>query len=66
MITALFGLIILAIVLGLAIWIIEQIPGVGPFARIIRGVAIAIFLIYLLWLLLGFFTGMHALPPLGK
>jgi len=52
MITILLQLIIAAVVLGLVIWLLQQIPGVAPFANIIRVVAICIFVIYVIYILM--------------
>jgi hypothetical protein len=64
MITLLLQLLIVAIVVGLVIWLVEQIPGVQPFANIIRVVAICIFVIYLIYILMGFVGGFHPVPGL--
>jgi hypothetical protein len=60
MITILLELVIAAIVIGLILWLISQIPGVQPFANIIRVVAITIFVIYVIWILIGLLGG---IPP---
>ena len=57
MINLILGLVILAIVLGLVIWLAQQIPFVAPFANIIRVVCIVIFIIYVIYLLMGFISG---------
>jgi len=57
MITLLLQLVIVAIILGLILWLASQIPGVAPFANIIRVVCICLFVIYLIYLLI------HLLPP---
>jgi hypothetical protein len=57
MIALIIQLLIIAVVLGLVIWLVEQIPGVAPFANIIRVVAIVIFVIYLLYILMGLVGG---------
>lgn len=63
MITLLLQLIILAIVLGLIIWLANQIPFVAPFAHIIQVVAVCIFVIYIIWILIGFVGGGHPVLP---
>jgi hypothetical protein len=60
MITILLELVIAAIVVGLIIWLISQIPGVQPFANIIRVIAICIFVIYCIYILMGLIGG---IPP---
>jgi uncharacterized membrane protein len=59
MITLLLYLVIAAIVLGLVIWLVQQIPGVAPFANIIRVVAICIFVIYCIYLLMELLGSGH-------
>jgi hypothetical protein len=59
MITILFQLIIAALILGLVIWLAQQIPGFGQFAGIIRVVAIVIFVIWIIYILMGLMGG-HA------
>jgi hypothetical protein len=54
MIALILQLVIIALVLGLIIWLAEQIPFVAPFAHIIRVVAIVLFIIYLIYVLMGF------------
>jgi hypothetical protein len=61
MITLLLELVIVAIVLGLIIWLVQQIPGVAPFANIIRIVCICIFIIYVIYILMGLIGHMPAL-----
>jgi hypothetical protein len=61
MITLLLELVIVAIVLGLIIWLVQQIPGVAPFANIIRIVCICIFIIYVIYILMGLMGHMPAL-----
>jgi len=63
MITIFLQLVIAALVVGLVLWLVQQIPGVAPFANIIRVVAIVIFVIYIIYLLMGFMGAGH-LPAL--
>jgi hypothetical protein len=66
MLSTLLYLVILAIVLGLIIWLAEQIPGIAPFVQIIRVVCIVIFVIYVIYILMGLLGGAggppHSLP----
>jgi len=64
MLTILLQLVIAAIVVGLILWLISQIPGVAPFANIIRVVAIVIFVIYVIYVLMELLGGVHAGPAL--
>jgi cation transporter-like permease len=57
MITTLLYLVIAAIVCGVIIWLISQIPGVAPFANIIRVVVICVFVIYCIYLLINILNG---------
>lgn len=59
MLQLLLYLVIAAIILGLVIWLIQQIPGVAPFANIIRVVAICIFVIYVIYVLMQLLGGGH-------
>jgi cation transporter-like permease len=59
MIAILLQLVIAAIVLGLIVWLVSQIPGVAPFANIIRVVCICIFVIYVIYILMALLGGMH-------
>ena len=52
-------IVIAAIVLGLIIWLVQQIPGVAQFAQIIRVVAIAIFVIYCIYILMELLGSGH-------
>jgi uncharacterized membrane protein YesL len=63
MLGILLQLIIVAIILGLVIWLVQQIPGVAPFANIIRVVCIVLFIIWILYILMGLVSGGH-LPAL--
>jgi len=62
LIAILLQLIIAAIIIGLVLWLITQIPGVAPFANIVRVVAICLFVIYVIYLLYGILTG--GMPPI--
>ena len=53
----LFQLIIGALIIGLVLWLVQQIPGLVPFANIIRVVAICLFVIYIIYLLYGILGG---------
>jgi hypothetical protein len=53
MLAILLQLVVAAIVIGLILWLIQQIPGVAPFARIIQVVCICIFVIYVIYILIG-------------
>lgn len=60
MLVILLELLIAAIVLGVVIWLVSQIPGVAPYANIIRVVVFAVFIIYIIWILIGILNGGHA------
>lgn len=62
MLSTLLYLVIVAIVLGLIIWLVEQIPGVAPFANIIRMVCIVIFVVYVIYILIGLVGGVGGAP----
>lgn len=53
MIAILIQLIIIAIVLGLIVWLTTQVPFIAPYANIIRVVALCLFVIWLLYILMG-------------
>lgn len=57
MLSTLIYLVIAAIILGLVIWLVQQVPGMAPFANIIRVVCIVIFIIYVLYILMGLAGG---------
>lgn len=59
MIMLILQLVIAAIVLGLIIWLVQQIPGVAEFAQIIRVVCIVIFVIYCIYVLMSLLGGGH-------
>lgn len=59
MIAILLQLIVGAIIIGVVLWLIQQIPGVAPFANIIRVVIIAVFVIYVIYLLMAMLGGGH-------
>jgi hypothetical protein len=58
----LIELLIVLIVVGLALWIIGQIPMDPTIARIIRVVAVVFVCLWLLWILLGFAGAVPARP----
>jgi len=64
LITIILQLLIVAVILGAILWLAGYIPGIGQFLPIIRGVAIILFIIYVLYILMGFVGGGHlgALP----
>jgi len=62
MITLLLQLLVVAIILGLVVWLASQIPFMAPFAHIIQVVAICLFVIYAIWILMGFVSGIHVGP----
>jgi hypothetical protein len=66
MITLLLYLVIAAIICGVIIWLIAQIPGVAPFANIIRVVVICIFVIYCIYLLINILSGTAGHLPVLK
>ena len=59
MISLLLQLLIVAIIVGLIVWLCTQIPFMAPFANIIRVVAICLFVIYCIWILMGFVGVAH-------
>ena len=63
MIILLLQLLIVALILGLAVWLVSQIPGAAPFAHIVQVVCIVIFVVYILYLLMSFVSSGH-LPAL--
>jgi len=64
MIATLLQLLIVAILCGLIVWLATQIPFIAPFANIIRVVAICLFVIYCIWILMGFIGGLGHVPTL--
>lgn len=54
MISILLQLVIAALIVGLIIWLCTQLPFLQPFANIIRMVAIVLFIIWVIYLLMGF------------
>lgn len=62
MIALLLQLLIIAIILGLVVWLATQVPFIAPFAHIIQVVAICLFIIYVIWILIGFVGGGHMAP----
>lgn len=59
MITILLELLIAAIILGLILWVAQQIPFLAPFVNIVRVVVIAVFCIYVIYVLMGLLGGVH-------
>jgi uncharacterized membrane protein len=66
MIGTLLYLIIAAIILGLVLWLVQQIPGMAPFAHIIYVVAIVIFVIIVIYVLIGLMGGLGGAPHLPR
>lgn len=64
MLSLLINLLIIAIVLGLAWWILSLIPLPPPVAQIVQVVFVVIAAIVLIWLLLGLVGGVPATHPL--
>jgi len=52
-IATLLYLVIVAIILGLVIWVVNQLPFLAPFAQIIRVVCVVIFVVYVIYVLIG-------------
>jgi hypothetical protein len=59
----LLELVIVLVVVGLLLWILQQIPMDPAFARIIRVVVIVAVCIWLIYFLVGLLPG-NAVPPL--
>jgi hypothetical protein len=57
MIATLLYLVIAAIILGLVCWLVQQIPGIQPFAHIIYVVCVVIFVIIVIYVLVGLLGG---------
>ena len=57
MITLLLQLVIVAIILGLVVWLVSQVPFLAAFAQIIRVVAIVLFIVYILYILMSLIGG---------
>jgi hypothetical protein len=57
MITLIVHILIAAIIVGLLLWILSQIPTFAPFAHIVRIVIIVLFAIWLIWQLLPLLGG---------
>jgi hypothetical protein len=66
MISLLLYLVIAAIVCGVVLWLITQIPGVAEFAGIIRVVIVCIFVIYCIYILMQMLGGGGHMPELPK
>ena len=64
MLSLLINLLIIAIVLGLAWWIITLIPLPEPIGQIVRVVFVVIAAIVLIWFLLGLAGSPPAVHPL--
>jgi hypothetical protein len=58
----LLQIIIALVIVGLALWVISQIPMDPTIARIIRVVVIVFVSIWLLYLLVGLLGGVGAMP----
>jgi hypothetical protein len=58
----LLELLIVAIVVGLIVWLATQIPFIAPYANIIRVAALCLFIIYAIWVLIGLIGGAGHLP----
>ncbi len=56
------SIIIALAIVGLILWVVEQIPMDATIARIIRVVVIVLVCIWLLQLLAGEFGGLYLLP----
>jgi hypothetical protein len=63
MLGTLLYLIIAAIILGLIVWLVQQIPGVQPFAHIIYVVCVVIFVIIVIYVLVGLLGGLGGSAP---
>lgn len=59
MILLILQIVVVAMVLGLVVWLCTQVPFLAPFARIIRVVAIVVFIIYIIYILMGLIGGVH-------
>ena len=59
----LIQLIVLLVVVGLLLWIVEQIPMDPTIRRIIRVVVIVVVCLYLLQILITAFGGYSLFPP---
>jgi hypothetical protein len=64
MIVLILQLVIIAIFLGLVCWLVAQIPFMAPYANIIRVICICLFVVYILYILMGAVGG-HA-PALPR
>ena len=61
MISTLVYLLVALIVVGLIIWLVQQVPGLDPqLVNIVRVVAIVIFVIYVIYILMGLLGGSPA------
>jgi hypothetical protein len=58
--------VIVLVIVGLALWVIQQIPMDATIARILRVVIIVIVAIWLLYLLMGMLPSGPALPPFRR
>lgn len=54
----LIEIIVVLIVVGLLLWVVQQIPMDAAIARIIRVVVIVFVIIWLLYILMGAFSGL--------
>jgi VIT1/CCC1 family predicted Fe2+/Mn2+ transporter len=59
MLVIILEVIVAALVLGLVWWLVTQIPGFGPFARIVQVVCVVLFVIWIIYILMGLVGGHH-------
>lgn len=59
----LLQLIVALVIVGLLLWVLQQIPMDPTIARIIRVVVIVVVVIYILEILVGAFGGLSLWPP---
>ena len=59
----LIQIIVALIIVGLLLWVVEQIPMDATIARIIRVVVIVAVVLYLLQIFTGVFSGVNMLGP---
>jgi hypothetical protein len=55
-------IIIVALILGLVVWLCSQVPFLAPFARIVQVVCVVLFVIWIIYLLMGLVGGVHVAP----
>jgi hypothetical protein len=56
-------IIIVALVLGLVVWLCSQVPFLAPFARIVQVVCVVLFVIWIIYLLMGLVGNGHMALP---